>query len=84
MASGERGVNLKGPLVELTRRVGQQTLAVFLTGLVLAQALGMLFDQIGRNWVTVPLVNLLGCALLLASAIVVHWFKRTPWRGAPG
>ena len=82
MVAGEGGVNLRGPLVNLTRRVGQQTLAVFLAGLVLAQVLGILLDRVGRGFEWSTAVNLLGCALLVATALVVQWFKKTPWRGA--
>ena len=79
MAAGEGGRNLTGPLAELTRRVGQQTLAVFLTGLVLAQVLGMALDKFGRNFWFDTAVNLLGCGALIASAVAVHWFKKAPW-----
>ena len=80
VAAGEGGRNLTGPLVELTRRVGQQTLAVFLAGLVVAQALGILLNQTGRGFWIETAVNILGCLLLVATAMVVHWFKAAPWK----
>ena len=80
MAVGEHGSRLTGPLVELTRRVGQQTLSVFLTGLVLAQVLGIMLDRVGRGFWSVPLVNLGGCAVLVVAALGVHWFKSVPWK----
>ena len=80
VAAGEGGRNLTGPLVELTRRVGQQTLAVFLTGLVTAQVMGMVMDRLGRSFAMTLFANLLGCAILIAAAIVVHWFKNPPWQ----
>lgn len=82
MAAGEQGSRLTGPLVEITRRVGQQTLAVFLTGLCLAQVLGILLDRVGRGFWSVPLANLGGCAILVAAALAVHWFKAAPWKTA--
>ena len=78
--AGERGKNLTGPVAELTRQVGQQTLAVFLTGLVAAQILGVLLDEIGRTFLTQLLVNLLGMAILIAAARITSWFKAPPWR----
>ncbi len=79
--AGERGRNLKGPLVDITLQVGQQTLAVFLTGLVAAQIMGIALDLMGRTFVTQALVNLAGFAILIAAARVVGWFKSPPWRG---
>ena len=84
MASGVGGANLTGMLVDMTRRVGQQTLAVFLTGLVMAQVLGMALDRLGRDFWTVTLINIVGCAILVAAAYMVHWFKQGPWKGARG
>ena len=77
--AGERGRNLTGPVAELTRQVGQQTLAVFLTGLVAAQVLGVILDQIGRTFLTQALVNLLGIVILIVAARLVTWFKAPPW-----
>ena len=62
------------------RMVGQQTLAVFLTGLVVAQLAGMVMDAIGRGMLTSLLVNLAGCAVLVAAAKVTETFKSPPWR----
>ena len=81
LAVGPQGRNLHGWLAERIRRVGQQTLAVFLTGLVAAQALGMVLDFSGRGFIASALVNLAGCALLVAAAALVSWFKAPPWRG---
>ncbi len=81
--AGERGKNLKGPVAEITLQVGQQTLAVFLTGLVAAQIMGIVLDLIGRNVWTTALVNLAGFAVLIAATRIVGWFKRPPWRGKP-
>lgn len=80
LLAGEGGRNLKGWPVDVTRRVGQQTLGVFLTGLVVAQMIGMLMDWAGRDAISTVLANLLGCGLLIAAALIVQWFKAPPWR----
>jgi hypothetical protein len=78
-AAGEGGRRLSGAVVPLVSQVGRQTLAVFLAGLVLAQALGATLDATGRTFGTVALANLAGCAALVLVAIVVEWFKSAPW-----
>jgi hypothetical protein len=86
--AGEGGRNLMGGVADLMRRVGQQTLAVFLTGLIVAQAMGMLMDMqggrvsdlAGRSVLMTAFVNLLGMALLVLAALIVGWFKSAPWR----
>jgi hypothetical protein len=79
MLAGEGGHRLRGIFVAHVQRVGRQTLAVFLAGLVLAQALGVLLDVAGRSLATVTLVNLGGCALLMLVAAAAEWFKSSPW-----
>ncbi|MGG7566433.1 OpgC family protein [Rhodovulum sp. DZ06] len=76
---------VRGPgwalLVELVRRVGSQSLAVFLTSMALAQAMGFAVDLVGSGvWVWGAL-NLAGFGALILTATVVGWFKRQPWRG---
>lgn len=63
-------------------RVGQQSLAVFVSGLVVAQALGVVFDAIGRGPLAALAVNLVGFALVVAIATFVGWIKRAPWSAA--
>ncbi|MDT2023665.1 OpgC domain-containing protein [Methylocella sp. CPCC 101449] len=79
VAVGEGGRRLTGAFTELMRRVGQQTLAVFLTGLFMAQACGMLMDWLGRGFFATTLVNLFGLIMLTLAALAVHWFKSNPW-----
>lgn len=79
VAVGEGGRRLTGAFTELMRRVGQQTLAVFLTGLFMAQACGMLMDWLGRGFFATTLVNLFGLIILTLAALAVHWFKSNPW-----
>lgn len=82
LAVGPEGANLHGRVAERFRRVGQQTLAVFLTGLVAAQALGMALDIVGRGFVQDALANIAGFAALATAAALVSWFKAPPWRKA--
>jgi hypothetical protein len=78
--AGPRGMRLRGvPGVSLMSLVGRQTLAVFLAGLWLAQALGVALDIVGRNPTTVTLANIGGCALLVLAAALTEWFKAGPW-----
>ena len=79
LAVGPAGERLKGQFIERVVAVGRQTLAVFLTGLVAAQILGIFLDRLGVHALTVVLVNLAGMTILMITAVVVDWYKRTPW-----
>jgi hypothetical protein len=74
------GARFAGPIVDISRKVGQQSLGVFLSSLVLAQFLGVLLNLVGQNYVTVALMNLIGFSGLVAVAHVVGWYKKTPWK----
>ena len=87
-AAGEGGWRLRelgGPVwtgfVAIVTRVGQQSLAVFVTSMLLSQAFGVFLDVAGRNWTTATTANVAGWALLVATAYTVGWFKSAPWRG---
>ena len=82
-AVGVRGANLHGKAIDLMRKVGQQTLAVFLVGTVASQALGIYLDFAGRNLYTTAIANIAGAAVLAAAAVVVTWIKTPPWRKKP-
>ncbi|MCF3935417.1 OpgC domain-containing protein [Acuticoccus sp. M5D2P5] len=87
-AAGARGRRLDGDgawaaFVRVVRKVGQQSLAVFLTGMVAAQFFGMVLDLTGRTAFTYLLVNLAGFVVLTAVAYMVAWFKKQPWRAPP-
>ena len=84
-AVGEGGRRLAasgawGMTVAVIRKVGQQSLPIFLTGMVAAQAAGALLDVTGRSALALAAVNLGGFALLIAVAYTVAWFKSQPWR----
>ncbi|MEM7178780.1 MAG: OpgC domain-containing protein [Pseudomonadota bacterium] len=66
--------------VPVIRKVGTQSLAVFMVSIVLSRFNGWWLDVIGRDVWTRALVNLTGFAVLIATAYLVSWFKRQPWR----
>ncbi|KIN70924.1 Membrane protein [Sulfitobacter noctilucae] len=89
--AGDRGDNLlargSGALARLWTglltvilKVGQQSLAVFVFSMFTARFLGFVMDVLGRDVVTTLLVNLAGCASLVAVAYGAGWFKSQPWR----
>ena len=67
-------------VVDTIRKVGQQSLAVFVSSLIIAQIVGMGFKVLGTHWYIVAAGNLLGFAGLVAVAYTVAWFKSHPWR----
>jgi len=69
--------------VPVIRKVGTQSLAVFLVSMVLARASGMVLDVVGRNMFTTGAVNLAGFGVLIATAYGVGWFRSQPWRRRP-
>ncbi|MEP3279757.1 MAG: OpgC domain-containing protein [Stappiaceae bacterium] len=89
VAVGEGGKRLLasglwGMLVKAIQKVGQQSLAVFLSSMVLAQLFSVLRDQTTPPPEAPMLLNLyyiLGAFVLLTIiAYVVGWFKSTPWK----
>ena len=87
--AGEGGKNLdfKGFIgkwfVKLVHKVGQQSLAVFLTSIVLSRFCGFILDIIGKTWGTMFLVNGLGFLVLIGVAYLVGWIKTNPWKPRP-
>lgn len=79
IAAGEGGRRLVGPLAKLICKVGQQSLAVFIAGLILSFAASIFLNVAGRTYLTVPFANLAGMAGLVAVAYTVAWFKSGPW-----
>lgn len=68
------------PAVRILMKVGQQSLAVFVAGMVLAQMIGIVLDHTGRSVLPVAAANLAGFAILIATAYLVGWFKAAPWK----
>lgn len=88
IAAGPGGARLTGGriwtrAVAIVRKVGQQSLAVFMTSMVLARLLGVLLDLMGRSAISVAVVNLLGAAIITGIAYFVSYMKRQPWRHPP-
>ena len=92
-ASGENGWRLQGGglwgmFVAVVRKVGQQSLAVFLASLVIAQAIGIAEDvtgKMGLGWPYHPswvMYNVIGFGCLIAVAYTTAWCKKQPWRTA--
>lgn len=77
---GEKGARLRGPVVRVLTVVGQQSLAVFITGMVIAQPIGIALDHAGRTTYAEAIGNLLGFGVLIATAYLVRWFKSSPWK----
>ena len=75
---------LQGRLAAPVVLVGQQALPVFLWSMSLAWALGMVLDEVGRDWLTVPLANLFGFATLVAVAALAGYVRAQPWRQRDG
>lgn len=67
-------------IVDTIRKVGQQSLAVFVSSLIIAQIIGMGFKMLGTHWYIVAAGNVIGFAGLIAVAYTVAWFKSQPWR----
>ncbi|HVJ54356.1 MAG TPA: OpgC domain-containing protein [Aliidongia sp.] len=74
---------IQGPAARPITRCGQQSLSVFLSGIVLAYLGAMAFDEIGDGLGAQILVNAAMFAATLAVAELVTWYKSTPWARAP-
>ncbi|MEL6791974.1 MAG: OpgC domain-containing protein, partial [Pseudomonadota bacterium] len=66
--------------VPVIRKVGTQSLAVFLMSIVLSRFNGWWLDVVGRDVWLRAMVNLTGFGVLIATAYLVGWFKGEPWR----
>ena len=84
VAVGEGGRRLKGLVVRVICKVGQQSLGIFLLTLVLSFSGSALLNVIGRTYFTVPLINLGGMAIMIGVAYMLAWFKSTPWKASAG
>lgn len=81
---GEKGGRLDyptvRPLTTILIKVGQQSLPVFMTGMVVAQIIGIALDHTGRNALSVAVANIAGFVILVATAYGAAWFKQAPWK----
>ncbi|MCY4303512.1 MAG: OpgC domain-containing protein [Aestuariivita sp.] len=69
-----------GITLKFITKVGQQSLVVFVFSMALARIIGFFFDQLGRNFLTITLGNLIGFAIITCVAYFASWFKSAPWR----
>ena len=83
LLAGEGGSALRGWFVEAMMRVGRQTLAVFLSGLVLAQLMGVALALRGDGPLMQIAVNLGGSLALYLVALTVEYFKGAGKRTSP-
>jgi hypothetical protein len=67
-------------VVTVLRKMGQQSLAVFVVGMVAARMIGFGLDNTGRSFWSVALFNVTGLVVLYLAAELVGWFKSQPWR----
>lgn len=81
-AAGARGERLSGPVSRILQRVGQQSLAVFVFSMFLAQLMGIALDQTERGLAATLAINLAGFGGLILAAEATRWFKSTPWKSA--
>jgi len=93
VAAGDRGRRLPstgilGGLVTVIRRVGQQSLAVFIGGLLVSRILGVILKEADPDFrgpelppldLTIA-INLLSFALVIAIAYVARYFRNPPWK----
>ena len=83
IAVGEEGKRLVGPVVKVICKVGQQSLGIFIAGLVLSFLAATFLNVAGINYLTVLVANLGGFAIMIAIAYAVAWFKAAPWSKKP-
>ncbi len=76
-------------VVGVIRKVGQQSLAVFVTSMALARFMGVAIDELRAgvprdervwDWFHILCVNLTGFAIIIATAYFVGWIKGQPWK----
>jgi hypothetical protein len=85
LAAGLAGENLtRTPfMLGLTRiftRVGQQSLAVFASSIVLARVLGAILNALGSGFWATLFVNVMGFFCIYAIASLVAFSKSEPWK----
>ncbi len=87
VAVGPLGIRLKqsswrGAAVGVISRVGQQSLAVFATSMVMARVLGAFLNLAGGGALAVLAVNCVGFAVIIGVAKLAAFFKSQPWKDA--
>ncbi len=67
-------------VLKLITKVGQQSLAVFVFSMAAARLIGVFLDQLGRDFATVLVANMIGFAMIIGVAYLAAWFKSQPWK----
>lgn len=85
LAAGLAGENLTRTafmqgLTRILTRVGQQSLAVFASSIVLARVLGAILNELGSGFWASLFVNVLGFFCIYAIANLVAFSKSEPWK----
>jgi hypothetical protein len=85
LAAGMAGENLTHTpfmqtLTRILTRVGQQSLAVFASSIVLARVLGAILNELGSGFWASLFVNVLGFFCIYAIANLVAYAKLEPWK----
>lgn len=85
LAAGIAGASLtQTPFMQglsrILSRVGQQSLAVFASSIVLARVLGAVLNELGSGFWTSLFVNVLGFFCIYAIANLVAFAKSEPWK----
>jgi hypothetical protein len=88
LAAGTAGANLTSTpfmqgLSRILIRVGQQSLAVFASSIVLARVLGALLNEFGSGFWASLFVNVLGFFCIYAVANIAAFSKSEPWKKTP-
>ena len=74
---------IENSLARPITRCGQQSLSVFLSGIVLAYVGGMAFDRLGDEFWAQLLINAVMFGATFAVVEIVTWYKSAPWTKAP-
>lgn len=82
--AGGMGADLWRGALRVIMKVGQQSLPVFASSLIVAQLMGIALDEMQRSWTTSLIVNVAGFGAIIAVAYTAGWFKSQPWRGKGG
>jgi len=67
-------------VVNVFCKVGQQALAVFVVSMFSARILDIVLDEIGRSLIKTTIINLIGMAIIIATAYGMSWLKSNPWK----
>ena len=70
---------IASPALAPVAAIGRQSLSTFVSSVALAWIAGRLLDVVGRGFMSVAVVNLLGFATIFAISRSAAWIKSAPW-----